>query len=102
MKLNDLTNARLQNHIKDIFIHDLFCDDIWGDNGEDCATVRIQPKQEYWHLHYTRTQSGIPYPFAQYTSIVIDNYEKQLNDDELVTFLTMHNLQNQFFHYIKE
>ncbi len=101
MNINDLTNARIENHIKDIFIQDLFCDDIWGDNGEDCATIRIQPKQDHWLLQYTRTQSGIPYPFAQHTSIIIDCYEKLLNDDELFTYLTMHHLQEQFLHYIK-
>ncbi len=33
-----------------------------GDNGEDCASVTIHPTKEGWHLHYIRTQSGIPYP----------------------------------------
>lgn len=101
MNIHDLTNARKQCKIQTIFIHDLFCDDIWGDNGEDCATIHIQPKEDAWHLQYVRTQSGIPYPFAQHTSILINRYEKLLSDEELFTYLTMHHLQEQFSHYIK-
>ena len=102
MNIMDLTNARIHHKRQTPFITDLFCDDIWGDNGEDCATIHIQPSKDTWHLQYTRTQSGIPYPFAKHTSIVIDTYEKTLTDEQLFTYIMMHNLQDQFMHYTKD
>lgn len=98
MTLQELKEYRKEKNTP--FYAELFCDDIWGDNGEDCASITILPKEEGWYLHYIRTQSGIPYPFAAHTSKIIDEYEKVLQDEEFYDYLLLHGLQDTFFEYL--
>lgn len=100
MRVQELASYRNEKNFSSPFYAELFCDDIWGDNGEDCASVTIHPTQEGWHLHYIRTQSGIPYPFAPHTSKIIDEYEKDVNDEQFYDYLLLHNLQEAFMDYI--
>ena len=78
------------------FYTEVIHDDIWGDLGVDSATVSIQAKDALWHLHYIRTQSGIPCILAEYTSEVIDEYTKELSHEQLYDFLTLHAITDIF------
>lgn len=101
MKIPSITNYRqLLTNTKEVFYTDLFNDDIWGDNGCDIASVTIHTTGSFWNIHYVRVQDGIPYPFAQHVSIVIDEYEKELNDEQFYDYLTIHNLLNEFETYV--
>lgn len=75
---------------------DLFNKAIWGDMGEDSASIALSVKDDAWFLSYVRTQSGEPLPLGGYQNNLIDSYERVLDDDELFEFLTHHNLQKEF------
>ena len=100
MRIQELASYRNEKNFSSPCYAELCCDDIWGDNGEDCASVTIHPTKEGWHLHYIRTQSGIPYPFAPHTSKIVDEYEKDVNDEQFYDYLLLHNLQEAFMDYI--
>lgn len=82
------------------FYTDIFSDDIWGDMGVDTASVHVIAKQDGWHLHYIRTQSGIPYIFADYVSNIVDEYHKELTHEQFYDFLNLHNLLKEFTDFI--
>ena len=46
MRVQELASYRNEKNFSSPFYAELFCDDIWGDNGEDCASVTIHPTQE--------------------------------------------------------
>lgn len=56
MRIQELASYRNEKNFSSPFYAELFCDDIWGDNGEDCASVTIHPTKEGWHLHYIRNK----------------------------------------------
>lgn len=97
MKLQELSTYRetlSSTHF--IYRADLFNKAIWGDMGEDCASIQVCAEQDHWHLHFIRTQSGEPYPLADTVCNVVDEYEKDLNDEELFDLLSMHQLIQDF------
>lgn len=81
------------NHI---FYTDIFSKPIWGDMGEDSASITLTVKDDVWHMQYIRTQSGEPLPLSDTVCNVIDEYEKDLNDEELFEFLAHHGIQKEF------
>ena len=83
-----------QNNIP--FYTDIFTDDIWGDMGVDTASVSVTANEDSWHIHYIRTQSGIPYIFADYVSNIVDEYHKDLSHEQFYDYLNLHNLQKAF------
>ncbi len=83
-----------QNNIP--FYTDIFTDDIWGDMGVDTASVTVTANEDSWHIHYIRTQSGIPYIFADYVSNIVDEYHKDLSHEQFYDYLNLHNLQKAF------
>lgn len=97
MKLQDVTTYRKKLTGSDfIFRADLFSKAIWGDMGEDCASITLTAQGDHWHVSYIRTQSGEPYPLADTVCNVIDSYEKELNDEQTFDFLSMHQLLQGF------
>lgn len=79
------------------FQAEIFNKAIWGDMGEDSAQITITIKDDtLWHLHFIRTQSGDPSPFDDFVCNVIDEYEKDLDDNSLYDVLTMHQLLIDF------
>ena len=65
MKLQELSTYRKKLSSTDfIYRADLFSKAIWGDMGEDCASIHVSAQDDHWHLHFIRTQSGEPYPLA--------------------------------------
>lgn len=97
MKLQDITTYR--NKLTDssfMFRADLFNKAIWGDMGEDCASITLTAQKDHWHVSYIRTQSGEPYPLADTVCNVIDAYEKDLTDEQTYDFLSMHQLLQGF------
>lgn len=97
MKLQDLSAYRTTLSTTDFMYRaDLFSKAIWGDMGEDCASIHVCAKQDHWHLHFIRTQSGEPYPLADTVCNVIDEYEKDMDDEALFDLLSMHQLLQDF------
>ncbi|MEG0330424.1 MAG: hypothetical protein RR624_08330 [Longicatena sp.] len=78
------------------FFTDIFSKPIWGDMGEDCASITLDVVQGHWHLHFIRTQCGEPLPLSDTVCNVIDEYNKELSDDELYEFLMLHNILKEF------
>lgn len=78
------------------FFTDIFSKAIWGDMGEDCASVTITASETLWHVHFIRTQTGEPLPLSETVCNVIDEYEKELDDEELFEFLAHHNITKEF------
>lgn len=78
------------------FFTDIFTKSIWGGMGEDIASITLTVIDNSWHLHFIRTQSGQPYPFSDTVCNVIDEYEKNLSDEELYEFLAHHSILNEF------
>lgn len=78
------------------FFTDIFAKPIWGDMGEDTASITLTVLNNTWHLHFIRTQSGEPYPLSETVCNVIDEYEKDLTDEELYEFLAHHNIMKEF------
>lgn len=91
MTVQELSNYR-QNHADTAFhfFTDIFTKAIWGDMGEDTASITLTIQKNHWHLHFIRTQSGEPYPLSETVCNVIDEYEKDLSDEELYEFLAHH------------
>ena len=81
------------------FYVEVIHDDIWRDAGVDSATVSVRANNDFWHLHYIRTQSGIPYFLAEYHSTVVDEYTKDFNDEALYDFLALHQQISNFAYY---
>lgn len=97
MKQSDLTMyAKMLNNTTFAFHTDLFSKPIWGDMGEDCASITIRAHDNVWHLTYIRTQNGEPYPLAETVSNLIDSYEKEMDEDALYDYLSMHRLLQEF------
>lgn len=78
------------------FFTDIFTKAIWGDMGEDTASITLSVKDDAWHLHFIRTQSGEPYPLSETVCNVIDEYEKTLSDEEVYEFLAHHSIIKEF------
>lgn len=78
------------------FFTDIFTKPIWGDMGEDTASITLTVLYNTWRLHFIRTQSGEPYPLSETVCNVIDEYEKDLTDEELYEFLAHHNIMKEF------
>ncbi|MEG0366382.1 MAG: hypothetical protein RR585_06075 [Coprobacillus sp.] len=78
------------------FYTDLFSKPIWGDMGEDSASIYLSVVDDSWHLHFIRTQSGEPYPLSETVCNIIDEYEKDLTDDEVYDFLMLHKKTKEF------
>ena len=97
MKLQELSAYREQHKDTNFVYHcDLFSKPIWGDMGEDWASITLTIQQDHWHLSFIRTQNGEPYPLAKTVSNVIDAYEKQLSDEQVFDLLSMHQLLHDF------
>lgn len=97
MKQSDLTQyADLLKNSDFAFHSDLFSKPIWGDMGEDVASITISAAQGHWKLSYIRTQNGEPYPLADTVSNLIDRYEKELSEEGLYDYLSMHRLLPEF------
>lgn len=64
--------------------------------GEDCASVSITSTKHNWHIHFVRTQTGEPLPLSETVCNIIDEYEKDVNDEELFEFLAHHNITKEF------
>lgn len=75
---------------------ELFSKAIWGDMGEDCASIHLQACEQGWLLHFIRTQSGEPYPLSDTVCNVIDEYEKLLSHEEVFDLLAMHRKLDEF------
>lgn len=69
---------------------------IWGDMGEDSACVDIHVIEQGWSLHYIRTETGEPSAFDEFQCNVIDEYTKELQDEQLYEFLAHHALFPEF------
>lgn len=82
------------------FYTDIFTKAIWGDMGEDTASVTITIQNDCWHIHFIRTQSGEPYPLSDTVCNIIDEYEKDLSDDRLYEFLAHHGILQEFTNYV--
>lgn len=79
---------------------DIFSKPIWGDMGEDSASIYLSVKNNTWHIHFIRTQSGEPYPLSDTVCNIIDEYEKDLTDDELYDYLMLHNKMKEFEEFV--
>lgn len=79
-----------------IFQAEVFNKAIWGDMGEDSAQIALTIAQDTWHLAFIRTQSGEPSPFDDFVCNIIDQYEKNLLDDEVYDMLALHTLLADF------
>ena len=60
------------------------------------TSVSVTANEDSWHIHYIRTQSGIPYIFADYVSNIVDEYHKDLSHEQFYDYLNLHNLQKAF------
>lgn len=97
MKANELSTYRITMQKQGLtFYTELFSKAIWGDMGEDCASVYIKAVDNAWQIHYIRTQSGEPYPLSPTVTNVIDEYTKVFTDDDLYGFLSMHQCLHEF------
>lgn len=83
-----------------LYYTDIFSKPIWGDMGEDCASIRLTSNEEEWMLNFIRTQSGEPYPLSETVCNIIDQYEKVLNDNQLYDFLLLHNKLKEFQEFV--
>lgn len=92
--INDFKNKFIITNYA--FFTDIFTKPIWGDMGEDTASITLTVVNDTWHLHFIRTQSGEPYPLSDTVCNVIDEYEKDLTDEELYEFLAHHNIMKEF------
>lgn len=101
MLINNLTAMR-KKQIKEFqFQAEIMNKAIWGDMGEDSAMITVTcPTKECWHYHFIRTQSGDPSPFDEFVCNVIDEYEKELSDEELYDLLALHTLLPDFEQYV--
>lgn len=95
MTKNELATIKTKH--KDLsFYTDLFSKPIWGNMGEDSASIYLSVVHDSWHLHFIRTQSGEPYPLSETVCNIIDEYEKDLTDDEVYDFLMLHKKTKEF------
>lgn len=102
MTLQELSTYRQQLlNIPFSFYTDIFTKAIWGDMGEDTASVTLTIQNDGWHIHFIRTQSGEPYLLSDTVCNIIDEYEKDLSDDELYEFLAHHGILQEFDNYTK-
>lgn len=97
MNLQTIKTYRCALNDRDFcFRAELFNKAIWGDMGEDSAAISLSVKNELWHVSYIRTQSGEPYPLAETVCNLVDTYEKDLNDEQVYDYLSMHRLLQDF------
>lgn len=102
MNLQELSDLKITVEQEQILYYtDLFTKAIWGDMGDDTASVEITVQQGKWHLHYIRTQSGEPYPLSPTVCNLIDEYNKYMSDSELYDFLTLHQKLQEFTNVFK-
>jgi hypothetical protein len=81
---------------------DLFCDDILNDTVCDCASIDLKANEEGWNLHYVRTQTGwFNFDQDEQETILIDEYNKKMNHDELYMYIQLHGLQSDFEGFIE-
>jgi len=92
--INDYKNKFISSNYS--FFTDIFTKPIWGDMGEDTASITLSVMENTWHLHFIRTQSGEPYPLSNTVCNVIDEYEKDLTNEEVFEFLAHHNILKEF------
>jgi len=92
--INDYKNKFIISNYS--FFTDIFTKPIWGDMGEDTASITLTVMENTWHLHFIRTQSGEPYPLSDTVCNVIDEYEKDLTNEEVFEFLAHHNILKEF------
>lgn len=104
MVVKDLMQYRNICPSQFIFQAEIMNKAIWGDMGEDSAMITITPgeKNQRWHLHFIRTQSGDPSPFDDFVCQIIDEYEKELHDDALFDLLALHALLIDFERAMKK
>lgn len=97
MNLHDIRNyKKIMEQEERLYYTDLFTKAIWGDMGDDSASVEITVQEGEWFLHYIRTQSGEPYPLSPTVCNLIDEYTKCISDSELYDFLTLHQKLQEF------
>lgn len=97
MNVNDLRTYRNEEKKSNfIFRAELFNKAIWGDMGEDSAQISVSINNPYWHYSFIRTQSGDPSPFDDYVCNIIDQYEKDIDDEQFYDILAMHALLADF------
>lgn len=102
MQLQDIQFYRTLCKEKQIIYHtDIFTKFIWGDMGEDTASISIQIIDNHWHMHFIRTQSGEPSYNSGFMCNVIDQYERMWNDNELYTYLLDRSLCDEFEAFMK-
>ena len=81
---------------------DLFCDDILNDTVVDCASIDLKATQEGWNIHYVRTQTGwFNFDQDEQETLLIDEYDKQMNHNELYMYIQLHGLQSDFEAFIQ-
>lgn len=104
MTLDQLKSAHtlfFNEHL--IFYTDIFCDDIWGDMGIDCASVELAAEADSWKLHYIRTQSGwLDFAQNQEVTRIIDEYTKTMNHEELYMYIQLHGLQPELSVFVEK
>lgn len=72
----------------------LFQKDICNEMGEEEASVIIKAKEDGFNLHYLRSEVGT---FdEEEVSRIVDEYEKFMTCDELLDFLSLHQLVYDF------
>lgn len=96
MTPKDLASYKQQLSKTFSFQAEVFNKPIWGDMGEDSAQISVTTDKTHWHISFIRTQSGDPSPFDDFVCNVIDEYERDLNDDELFDMLALHALLADF------
>lgn len=96
MTIQDLQQYHTSNKVDFAFVAEVFNKPIWGDMGEDSAQVTITIQVTSWHIHFIRTQSGESSPFDDFVCNVIDEYEKDMSDEELFDFLLLHRITSDF------
>lgn len=97
MLVKDLTQIRKHCSPTFCFQAEIMNKAIWGDMGEDSAMISVAVGIDgRWHLHFIRTQSGDPSPFDDFVCNVIDEYEKELDDEALFDVLALHALLPEF------
>ena len=86
-----------------IYYTDLFCDDILNDTVVDCASIDLKAIKEGWNIHYVRTQTGwFNFDQDEQETILIDEYDKVMNHEELYMYSQLHGLQSDFIAFINQ
>lgn len=104
MNINTIQKVHKSFLAKDLcFYTDIFCDDILNDMAIDCASIELRATSEGWKLYYIRTQTGwFHFDQDEQETFLIDEYEKQMNHDELYMYIQLHGLQSDFMFFITQ